>query len=649
MKKHLTRRTFLQAVGASGAGLLTANVGDAETTGLIRPNILWLSWEDMSPLLGCYGDPHARTPTLDAMAVKGTRYTRVFTVAPVCAPNRSCMISGVYPSTLGSHHMRSSGEGAAKSGMPHLPAGMKCFPEYMRDAGYYCTNNVKEDYNFVKPPTTWDDSSNKAHWRNRTKKDQPFFAVFNYTGTHESQVRGSAETHAKNTARLKPEDRQEPAKITPPPYHPDTPIVRQQWAQLYELQTALDYWVADRLKELEEDGLADNTIVFFWSDHGSGIPRCKRWLHDSGTHVPMIVHVPEKWRARANFSPGTVDERLISSIDLAPTVLNLVGTPIPEHMQGQAFLGPNQRLEREYVYGARDRMDERYDCFRSVRDKRYKYIRNYMPFKPYGQYLDYNEQNPIMRELRRLQKENALPEHCRWVDVPSKPIEELYDCDQDPHNLNNLASSLEHAETLKRLRTAHEKWLIDTRDLGLVPEFELDTLSAKFGSRYGIVAGMDKEDPEFRTKLRDVAVLAATASEADFNKLREALKSPHASIRYWAMVGIGLVKSSSKDRLESLKSGLDDSSAAVGVAAAQALVAMEALREDGMETLQIELASEQQWIRLLAAAALDELGEKARPAIPFLREALKDEENKYVARLSSHALMVLTGMKPEVV
>lgn len=454
---------------------LSITFGDpqAKQSSSIRPNILWISAEDISPDLGCYGDAYSRTPNLDRFAGQGARYTNAFSSAPVCAPSRSAMITGMYPTTIGSLHMRSKA-------VP--PPGIKAFTEYLRAAGYYCTNNAKTDYNFEAPPsnrppdTVWDETSRSAHWRNRPDKNQPFFAVFNHEVTHEGQVRSDDATYAKNTASLKPEEFHDPAKAVLPPYYPDTPIVRKTWARYYDLITALDYQVEKLLKQLEEDGLADNTIVFFWGDHGRGLTRGKRWVYDSGISVPLIVRWPGK------IKPGTVDDRMVSLMDLGPTVLSLAGVKIPEHMQGQAFLG-DQAKPREYIFAHRDRMDETYDMMRAVRDKRYKYIKNFFPGRPYAQYIAYMDEMPILKEMRRLYKDhmNALdPNYGKALNEtqliffkPEKPPEELYDTTVDPHEVNNLAGSPQHQDVLKRMRAVLDKWQKDTKDLGLVPEMEL--------------------------------------------------------------------------------------------------------------------------------------------------------------------------------
>ncbi len=357
-----------------------------------RPNILWITAEDICPDLGCYGDTGARTPTLDAFARQGVRYANAFSVSGVCAPSRSAIITGMYPTTIGTHHMRSKA-------VP--PPCVRCFPEYLRAAGYYCTNNVKTDYNFDSPLTAWDESSRKAHWRNRPA-GRPFFAVFNITTTHESQIRCTDAEFARHMARGRPEDRHDPAKAVLPPYYPDTPVVRNDWARYYDLITAMDSQVADLLKQLDEEGLADSTIVFFYGDNGRGLPRGKRWVYDSGIHVPLIVRFPDGRGA------GTVREDLVSFVDFGPTVLSLAGVEVPKHMQGRPFLGEQKAEPRDYVFAARDRMDETYDIIRAVRDKQYKYIRNFKACRPYAQYIDYMEKMPTMQEMRRLNKLGKL-------------------------------------------------------------------------------------------------------------------------------------------------------------------------------------------------------------------------------------------------
>lgn len=422
-----------------------------------RPNILWITVEDISPDLGCYGDEYAVTPRLDRLAREGVRYLNAFGHAGVCAVNRTGIITCMYPTTIGTQHMRCKG-------VP--PAYVKCFTEYLRAAGYYCTNNVKTDYNFDAPVTAWDENSRTADWRGR-EPGQPFFSVINLTTTHESQIRLPAEKFAQRNAELTAEERHDPNKAVLPPYYPDTPVVRHDWANYYDLITVMDHQVGEILDRLDSDGLADETIVFYYSDHGRGLPRAKRWLYDSGMQIPLIIRWPDKHAA------GEVNDELVAMIDFGPTVLSLAGVPIPDYMQGQAFLGDQKAPPREYIYGARDRMDETYDIIRAVRDKRFKYLRNYEPEKTYAQPIAYMDQMPTMQELRRLNAEGRLDPIQALFFRPTKPREELFDTVNDPHEVNDLAGSPEYADVLERMRAVHERWREETGDLGLIPEAEL--------------------------------------------------------------------------------------------------------------------------------------------------------------------------------
>ncbi|ARA94664.1 sulfatase [Rhodothermaceae bacterium RA] len=422
------------------------------------PNIVWISAEDLSPRLGAYGDTLARTPNLDRFAVQSLRYTRAFTTAGVCAPSRAAIITGMFQPAIGAHHMRTSHEA------PHLPGPyeavppphVKAFPEYLRAAGYYTTNNVKTDYQFGTPRTVWDENSRQAHWRNRPDPDQPFFAVFNFTVTHESQV----------WPRDKPVET-DPAAVAVPPYYPDTPVVRRDLAQHYDNIATLDSLVGVILRQLEEDGLADNTVVFFWTDHGDGLPRAKRWLYDAGLHVPLMIRWP------GQIEPGTTTDRLVSLMDLGPTVLSIAGVPIPGHMQGQAFLGEQAAPPRSYVYAARDRIDEAYDHVRAVRDARFKYIRNFMPDQPYILDVPYRNRMPTMQELLRLQASGqARGPVALWLRDRRDP-EELYDTHADAHEIHNLAGDPRYADVLLRMRIELDRWIEASGDMGHIPEAEM--------------------------------------------------------------------------------------------------------------------------------------------------------------------------------
>jgi len=433
-----------------------------------QPNILWITCEDMSPHLGCYGDPVARTPNLDKLATEGIRYTNAFSVSGVCAPSRSALITGMYPTTTGAMHMRTMTRTAAIDQItdPELlaiptyeavpPPEVKCFTEFLRAHGYYCSNNSKEDYQFRKPITAWDESSSTAHWRDR-KPGQPFFAVFNFTVTHESQVWSRAgDTLITDVT-----------KVAVPPYYPDTTVIRIDIARHYDNIALMDGQVKNVLDQLKTDGLEDSTIVFFFSDHGDGLPRAKRWIYDSGIRVPLIIRYPDQWQA------GIVIDEMVSFIDFAPTVLSLTGIQIPDYIQGKAFAGGQKTESRKYIFAAKDRMDPAMDNQRAVRDKRYKYIRNYMPERPYVQFLPYRDQMELMQELFRYEKEGKLNEIQALWFRKTKPEEELYDTWEDPFEVNNLADLPEHQATLERLRKEHLKWKGETKDWGLIPETEL--------------------------------------------------------------------------------------------------------------------------------------------------------------------------------
>lgn len=602
-----------------------------------RPNILWLSAEDISPHLGCYGDPHANTPRLDALAAEGARYSRAFTVAGVCAPNRSAMITGMYQTSIGTQHMRCRAE---------LPAFIEPFPAKLRRAGYYCSNNSKEDYQFQTPKDVWDDSSSQGHWRNRESADQPFFAVFNFGGCHESGIARDSK-YRSVTADLPEEFRQDADALTTfPPYYPESPEAREDWKRNYELISAMDAWAGDLIDQLKSDGLYDNTIIFFWSDHGVGLPRAKRWLYDSGTHIPLIVRLPEAYRIGDQGEPGTVTDRLVSSIDFAPTALNLAGVEIPEIMQGRAFLGRDLFAPRNYVYGARDRMDERYDIIRMVRDKRYKYIRNYEPLKTYYQYMNTPEKGATMMSLRTRFEAGTLNPIASRYFAPTKPVEELYDTKADPHEIHNLADSEAHQVVLVRLRSAHMDWASRTGDLGLVPEPILDSVEEDLGYRYG--ATRIAKRPGYRDQLLEAAIAASSSGPEARGVLRSALEDPDPAIRYWGATGLGNLGEANDDELAALRDLLEDSESATRSAAALALLRIGEETEKALQVLAQELETGAQWERLMAAIALDEVNEKARPVLDEMRQALEPRTDlyangKYVVRTINRAINELEG------
>ena len=431
----------------------------------VQPNIVWISVEDISPHIGAYGDELALTPNIDRLANSGVRYINAFSTAGVCAPSRAAIITGMYQTSIGAHHMRTS---HVAPGLPTPyatvpPPHVKAFTEYLRAAGYYTSNNIKTDYQFSDirnprdPITAWDDCATSAHWRKRPDKSQPFFSVFNFTTTHESG-NWEKENYQGITA---------PFLVKLPPYYPDTKKVRAEMARMYDNINRMDQRVGQVLQQLEEDGLTENTVIFFWSDHGDGLPRAKRWLYDSGIHVPLIVRWP------GQVPPGTVNRELVSLVDLAPTVLTMAGVPVPDHMQGYVMPGFSFTKPRDYVFAARDRIDESYDRVRAVRDKRFKYIRNFDPQKPYILPVAYRDKGGIMQELLRLNASGNLDDAQKLWFRQTRPAEELYDITSDPHELNNLAEDAAHQETVERMRTRLDKWMTDSGDMGHIPEAEM--------------------------------------------------------------------------------------------------------------------------------------------------------------------------------
>ncbi|WP_269522386.1 sulfatase family protein [Coraliomargarita parva] len=425
-----------------------------------RPNILWISFEDTYPYYGCYGDSVARTPNLDRFASGGCLWTNCFATAGVCAPARSAIITGMYPISIGTQHMRTTHQSPTVPELPTpyspvVPPHVKCFSEYFRAAGYFCSNNEKTDYQFETPLTAWDDWGESAHWRNRPDLDQPFFAVFNPGRTHESGM-----WEGKTS-----DEEFDLDSIVVPPYLADTMEVRKSLSRMYSNIERSDQEFGELLQQLEDDGLTENTYIFHWSDHGP-LPRGKRWLYDAGIRVPLIARGPDLPR-------GVVSPQLVSTIDLAPTMLSLAGIECPKHLQGQVFAGPDAEKPRDYVYASRDRIDESYDRVRAVRDERFKYIRNYYPDIPYFQWVPYLNKHPIVREMIDLYLDDKLDTAQSLMFQPQRPVEELYDTRLDPHEINNLAADEKYAEDLKRLGNQMDHWLERVGDLGEIDEAEM--------------------------------------------------------------------------------------------------------------------------------------------------------------------------------
>lgn len=551
------------------------------------PNILWIVSEDNSPLAGCYGDSFATTPNMDKLAANGFLYTHAYANAPVCAPARNTILTGVYACSGGNQHMRSS----------YLKSDIVVpYPLYLRKAGYYCTNNSKEDYN-IDPEQTrgiWDESSNKAHYKNR-KPGQPFFAVFNSLLSHESSIHKT-----KPASDL----RHDPKQVNLPPYHPNTPEIRQDWAHYYDNIEDMDSWIGEVMVELEASGEAENTIVFYYGDHGGVLARSKRYIYESGTHVPFIVSIPEKYKHLFPAEkPGSKVDRLISFVDLVPTLLSITGIPIPEYLQGNAFLGEQKTPDPEYAYMFRGRMDERYDLSRAVRDKQFRYISNYMPYRPWGQHIDYLWKAPSIRSWEQVFLKGQCNEVQSRFWLP-KPSEELYDTEQDPWEVNNLAGDPAYAAALSRMRKASGDWSLRIYDAGFLPEAEL---SARAGKKpfYDFLRTPGVPYKE----ILESAGLAIEERADNIPKLLVNLKNRDNAIRYWGATGLLILGDKASAAVPELEEALKDSSPNVVVVAAEALYNL-GKKETGLQALQKVLKHPSEFARCHALNAIDFTGSK---------------------------------------
>jgi len=608
MRRNYNRRAFCKTVTGtafSSVFLSCENTVVPEE----RPNILWITSEDNGPFFGCYGDEYANTPNLDKFAADGILYENAFANAPVCAPARNTLITGMYACSLGTHNMRSRNP---------IPEEFRFFTQYLREAGYYCSNRSKEDYNTIKPEGVWDESSREATWKKRAS-GQPFFSVVNYTVTHESSLHKIE--HVIH----------DPAKVPLPPYHPDTPEIRHDWAQYYDKVTELDHQVGELLAELERDGLAKNTIVFYYSDHGGVLTRSKRFLYDSGTHVPLIIRFPEKYRYLPPGALGSRTDRLVSFVDFGPTVLSLAGVQIPEHMQGEAFLGAQERQERDYVYLFRGRMDERFDMMRSVRDKRYKYIRNYMPHRPWAQHLNYLWRMQTTQIWERLYLEGKADGPERYF-FQSKPIEELYDTWEDPHEVRNLAKNIDYAEKLSEMRGALKDWIFDIKDTGFLPEGEM---IARSGDDSPFEMAHDPARYNIETLFN--AAEKGTNEDPDWiSRLIEMLSSDDIGVRFWGLMGCLMHGRDAMAARDAILARLSDTCPDVSIAAAEWLCTIGECK-DAREIVAGLLDYENEWVRLHAANVLDYIGGQAEPYTGLMKEHLEDESG-YVQRVMQKAL-----------
>ncbi|MFI9780780.1 sulfatase-like hydrolase/transferase [Streptomyces sp. NPDC051956] len=612
----VTRRAFAALAGVVAATAATAPAAGAASSRVPakRPNILWLVAEDHYPFVGAYGDSVARTPTLDRLAREGIRYENSYSTAPVCAPSRFALLTGVAPQSAGpAEHMRALGR---------TPAFLRGFPEYLRQAGYYTTNNSKTDYNTTVDMTaTWDASSATAHYRDRPA-DAPFFAVFNDMTTHESSLFTAQDGRTRRD------------EIQLPAYLPDTPEIRGDFAHYYDAMETMDGHVAARLAELEAAGLADDTIVFFYSDNGGVLPRSKRHCYDEGMRTALIVRFPEKWRHLAPRATGSVEQRAVTSVDYGPTVLALAGEDIPAHMQGHPFAGARHLPPARYAFGGRDRMDERYDMVRTVRDERYRYLRNYAPHRPWGQHGAYAWLARGYQSWQQAHLDGTVDavQDRFWG---TKPAEELYDLHTDPDEIHNLAVDPAHIRTLDRLSRALDEHIVAVHDNGFIPE----------GSA---LEGWEQSRRPGAYPLRRVMRLAQQAIERDIRHLPDFIRelgNENEVVRYWAAQGLLLLGRAAGPALKRLTRTLrTDASPQVRISAAETLIRQGHHVSEAVDFLGRTLAEHADVrVRLQAINALTFIDtDLARPARPAI-EAAATSKDEYLHNAGRYLTFVLDG------
>lgn len=618
-----------------------------------RPNLLWITAEDMSPNLGCYGDAYASTPNLDAFAKESVRYTSAFAAAPVCSPSRSTLITGMWAPSLGTSQMRST--------FP-LPSDARGFPAYLREAGYFTSNQIKTDYNTGDEPRlveeSWEDIGSAADWRNAARGEgRPFFSVVNLMTTHQSRSMVWTEPQFRETvqARLEPGRIHDPAKATVPPYYPDTETVRRGLARYHDCVSAMDAEVGEILKRLAEDGLAEETIVFFYSDHGAGMPRHKRLLHDSGMRVPLLIRFPEKYRHLAPAGPGETVDRLVTFADYAPTVLALAGIEVPEAMQGEVFLGPKAAPAPEFVYGFRDRVDEVYDLSRSVRSGRHLYIRNHMPHLSWAQPSVYSDLGEIQREIFRHAAADpyALTEAQRTYAGPTRPPEEFYDVAADPLQLDNLLDgdlSPDQTAALEAHRAAYAAKREEILDLGFVPEpILVDFVVEEQATPRDMALGRSNHRPD----LPAIWAAADLVGKGSRDELLALARDGDASVRYWGLIGLRHAFPQDEALLEELYDSIDDVSPTVRIEAAAWMAEVSGKhRDEAVQVLGRELIADRWWVALRACRAVERLGVKAKALIPvmetlYARNRHAEGDGAMYLAFSAGAFLQQMGMPTE--
>ena len=606
----LSRRDLI-AAGAAASALSATKAMTAPLARGDRPNILWLVSEDNNPFIGAYGDKLAHTPTIDALAARGILYRNAFCTAPVCAPSRYSLITGApAESNAPANHMRA---------VAQLPRGWRTTPEFMRAAGYYCTNNSKTDYNLaIDPDAVWDESSNTAHWKNRPA-GKPFYSMFTFMTTHESMLFRST------PGRVKPED------VTVPPDLPDTPAVRSDIASYYNLMERMDGQIAAHLAELEQAGVADNTIIFYFADNGGVFPNSKRYGSDNGFRVPLIVHYPLRWAHLAPAKPGSEVVAPVTLMNLCPTILYLAGQPIPRQMQHGRPLVKGLSPPR-YAFGMRNRMDERYDFVRSVTDGRWRYTRNYMPHLPAGQHGAFEWQAKGYQSLETEYLAGRLtPPQARFFRP--RPFEELYDLANDPHELVNLANKPSARSKRRALSAELDAHMLAVNDNGFIPEGS--PLEGYEASRRRGVYPLQR--------LLAVGAKAASRNPVHLPLFVAGLDDGNEVVRYWSAMGVlmlGEQAASEAPRLRQRRS--IDPSPQVQIALAEAL-GYSGAKAEAAALLVADLDNQPNpRVRLQALNALTHIGASDPQTIAAMKRA-QTAKDEYLSRAAKYHELVFTG------
>jgi arylsulfatase A-like enzyme len=586
-----------------------------------RPNILWLTCEDNNVnWVGCYGNPHAETPHIDKLAGQGFQYMHCYANAPVCAPSRSTWITGVHATSMGTHPMRS------RYPIPH--DRIKYYPDHLKKAGYYVGNVTKTDYNIGgrDDKSAWD--TNRVNWQD-LKTREPFFMVINSTKSHESKAFGDVNhtTHSPDQVRL--------AK-----YHPDIPVMRKNYAHYHDQMKKMDADIGKALADLEASGMAGNTIVVHNSDHGGVLARSKRFLFNSGTHCPLIIRIPEKFSHLRPGKPGTKINHLVSFIDMPKTWLDICGISPPGYMQGKVFLGPNAE-KRDYHVSFRARMDERCDNVRAVRDGRFLFIRNYMPYAPWGQHLNY---------LWKMEATRAWEAHHKAGKTDAvtgrffgtKPMIELYDTTVDPDNVNNLVNNPEYKKEIVRLSKTLDAWQVATYDAAFLPESELVKRSEDNGKTiYDVL-----RDPTLYNlkAYQQASALALAESPSNRATFYRNLDDPDSGIRYWAIVGLYNIQEQAKLDLAAIKRCLNDDSHHVRVMAAWILY--RAGDQARAQACWNDLLRNSSYASLKIFNIIDWIGEGSAPYTEAMK-ACTFSHGGYVARMQEYmGVKSNAGKKP---